>query len=126
MVIICFLQVNGSVKLLQREKSTTTKTNSQFELPCGTILWSPFLPDAEDAEEEQRGTCPGCHPPAVALASCPSPKSCLTSLPDLDFLQFIIGSFRTLLHALSFLSMTGRCAELFTAPKDIRMSLKLT
>ena len=98
--------------------------NSQLELPFGTILWSPFFPDAEGAEEEQGGTYPGCHPPAVALTSHPSPELCLTSLADLDLLQFIIGSFRTLLHALSFLALTGRCTELFTAPKDIRLSLK--
>lgn len=54
----------------------------------------------------------------------PSPESCLTSLADLDLLQLIIGSLRTLLHPLSFLSLTGRCTELSTGPKDIRMSLK--
>lgn len=96
--------------------------NSQCELPFGTILWSPFFTDAEGAEEEQRGTCPGCHLP-VALASQPSPELYLTSLADLDLLQFIIQSFRALLHALSFLSLTGR---IFYSPKRYKNVIKMS
>lgn len=73
----------GTDRLLQREKSATSKMNSQFELPFGTIQWSAFFPDAEGVEEEQRGTCPGCHPPAVALASRPSPESSRSRLASI-------------------------------------------
>lgn len=116
-----FYKSMGTEKLLQKEKSATSKMNSQFELPFGTILWSPFFTGAEGAEEEQQGTCPGCHP-LVALASHRSPELYLTSLADLDLLQFIIRSFRALLHAPSFLSLTGR---IFYSPKRYKNVIKM-
>lgn len=113
----------GTEKLLQREKSATSKVNAQFELPFATILWSHFFSDAAGAEE-------------VALASCPCPEPCLTSIavydlymtciciwPVYDLFQFIIGSFRTLLHDLSFLSLTGWCTELYS-PKRCKNVIK--